>query len=288
MTPLRQQMLDAMAVRGLAARARDLRRLAGPHGALLQAKPCGVDGPGHRGLHVAPGQGPQALLLQRQPELLSRLQIAQLFVHCHSSMVRMLLQTLYACGLRLSEGCHLRVADVDSAPDRLCVRVVAGKGGADRYSLLSPTLLALLRVHCRRFGSHQRPEGWLFFNPKTRASDRQPLSACGVQRHDQATRRDAHIDKSGSTQTCATASPPTCWRAGLTCTPSAACWATATFRPPASVPAPDQPPVQAPTRHRPAGLAGGAAGGGYDANDDHDDIKYARNLPLAQGVRFEV
>jgi site-specific recombinase XerD len=232
MTPLRQQMLDAMAVRGLAARTQEtyvdsLGRMAryfkrSPD--LLTAKDVeaymlhlvkdrklSFSSVNHVAAasrflftHVLaqPETGqrmlpPVARTRQRQPELLSRLQIAQLFASCHSPMVRMLLQTLYACGLRLSEGCHLRVADIDSAPDRLCVRVVAGKGGADRYTLLSPTLLTLLRVHCRRFGCHHRPEGWLFFNPKTQ----QPLSACGVQRHYQAARRDAHIDKRGSTHT---------------------------------------------------------------------------------------
>jgi site-specific recombinase XerD len=40
----------------------------------------------------------------------------------------MALQTLYATGLRVSEVCALRVSDIDSAPDRMCVRVVGGKG----------------------------------------------------------------------------------------------------------------------------------------------------------------
>ena len=224
MTPLRQQMLDAMAVRGLAVRTQEtyvdslgrMARYFKRSPALLTAqdieaymlhlikdRKLSFSSVNHVAAasrflftHVLaqPETGqrmlpPVARTRQRQPELLSRLQTAQLFASCHSPMVRMLLQTLYACGLRLSEGCHLRVADIDSAPDRLCVRVVAGKGGADRYTLLSPTLLTLLRVHCRRFGCHHRPEGWLFFNPKTQ----QPLSACGVQRHYQAARRDAHM-----------------------------------------------------------------------------------------------
>ncbi|WP_413860279.1 hypothetical protein [Candidatus Aalborgicola defluviihabitans] len=41
-------------------------------------------------------------------------------------------KTIYAAGLRISEACALRVDDIDSAPDRMCVRVTAGKGGADR------------------------------------------------------------------------------------------------------------------------------------------------------------
>ena len=95
------------------------------------------------------------------------------------------------------EGCHLRVTNIDSARDRMCVRVVAGKGGADRYTLLSPTLLVLLREHCRRYRCHHLQEGWLFFNQHTQ----QPLSTSGVQRHYQAARRDAHITKAGSPHT---------------------------------------------------------------------------------------
>ena len=38
------------------------------------------------------------------------------------------LQTIYATGLRVSEACALRVSDIDSAADRMCVRVVAAKG----------------------------------------------------------------------------------------------------------------------------------------------------------------
>jgi integrase len=51
----------------------------------------------------------------------------------------------------ISEGLALRVKDIDSASDRMVIRVVQGKGGVDRYTLLRPTLLALLREHCRRY-----------------------------------------------------------------------------------------------------------------------------------------
>ena len=39
----------------------------------------------------------------------------------------------YGTGLRLSELCHLRVADIDSHADRMCIRVEQGKGAKDRY-----------------------------------------------------------------------------------------------------------------------------------------------------------
>lgn len=232
MTPLRQQMLDAMAVRGLATRTQETyvdslgrmaryfkRSPAALTAAEIETYMLHLVKERHLSFssvnHVAaasrflfthvlaqPETGermlpPVARTAQKQPELLGRDQIAQLFAHCHCAMTRMLLQTLYACGLRISEGCHLRVANIDSARDRMCVRVVAGKGSADRYTLLSPTLLVLLREHCRRYRCHQQPEGWLFFNPHTQ----QPLSTSGMQRHYQAARRAAHITKAGSTHT---------------------------------------------------------------------------------------
>jgi site-specific recombinase XerD len=52
-----------------------------------------------------------------------------------------MLQTTYATGLRVSEVCALKIADIDSQPDRMCLQVRQGKGEKDRYTLLSPTLL---------------------------------------------------------------------------------------------------------------------------------------------------
>ncbi len=44
---------------------------------------------------------------------------------CARPAYRMALQTIYATGLRVSEACALRVGDIDSATDRMCVRVNA-------------------------------------------------------------------------------------------------------------------------------------------------------------------
>jgi site-specific recombinase XerD len=68
--------------------------------------------------------------------------------------------TVYAAGLRVSEACALTLADIDSQPDRMCLRVRSGKGGQDRYTLLPPTLLEALRTYWRAY----RPSHWLFPN----------------------------------------------------------------------------------------------------------------------------
>jgi integrase/recombinase XerD len=237
MTPLRQQMLDAMLVRGLARRTQEayvdtLSRMARHFGrspALLDA--AQIEGYMLHLIkdlkrsystvnHVASAsrflfrhvlhredrglEPPVARAPQRQPELLGREQIAQLLAACRHPAVRMLLQVLYASGLRVSEGCALRVRDIDSAPDRMCLRVVQGKGAVDRCTLLSPTLLGLLREHCRRYGCHRREADWLFFN----ARSGEPVSVSCVQRSFAAAKREAGITKGGSTHTlrhcCAT------------------------------------------------------------------------------------
>ena len=69
---------------------------------------------------------------------------------------RAMFMTTYAAGLRVSEVCQLRLADLLS--DRHQIQVVQGKGQKDRYTLLSPKLLDELRGYWRVY----RPKDWLF------------------------------------------------------------------------------------------------------------------------------
>ena len=71
-------------------------------------------------------------------------------------MHRTILTTCYAAGLRISEAVRLRPTDIDSP--RMVIRIEQGKGQRDRYVMLSPKLLTILRDwwHVR----HPRP--WLF------------------------------------------------------------------------------------------------------------------------------
>ena len=72
---------------------------------------------------------------------------------------RACLSTIYACGLRLQEGTHLQVPDIDSA--RMVVHVRNGKGAQDRYVPLPQQTLALLRQY---WTTHRNPV-WLFPAP---------------------------------------------------------------------------------------------------------------------------
>jgi site-specific recombinase XerD len=78
-------------------------------------------------------------------------------LHCiHVPQYRVCLSTIYACGLRLQEGIHLQVPQIDSA--RMHLHVRGGKGGKDRYIPLPQCTLALLRT---QWLTHRHPV-WLF------------------------------------------------------------------------------------------------------------------------------
>lgn len=69
---------------------------------------------------------------------------------------RTALTTAYAAGLRASEAVRLKVGDIDSG--RMVIRIEQGKGGKDRYAMLSMQLLTILRGYWRL----ARPRTWLF------------------------------------------------------------------------------------------------------------------------------
>ena len=97
------------------------------------------------------------------PTLLSQAEVAALLRVSHNLKHRAILTTLYAAGLRVSELCQLQVTDIDSA--RMVLRVRQGKGQHDRYVMLSPKLLPLLR----QYWQQDKPRPWLFpGNPRTR------------------------------------------------------------------------------------------------------------------------
>ena len=94
---------------------------------------------------------------KRLPVVLSQAEIAQFFAAISRLNYRALFMTVYAAGLRVSEVIALRVEDIDS--QRMVIRVCQGKGKKDRYVMLSPKLLQVLRDYYKEF----RPTSWLFF-----------------------------------------------------------------------------------------------------------------------------
>jgi integrase/recombinase XerD len=90
------------------------------------------------------------------PTVLSPEEVARLIEAAKPGRQRVMVQTAYACGLRINELLQLRVADIDSA--RMVVVVRQGKGRKDRLMPLSPRLLTELRAYWRQ----DRPAMWLF------------------------------------------------------------------------------------------------------------------------------
>jgi site-specific recombinase XerD len=90
------------------------------------------------------------------PTVLSLEEVERLIASASNLMHRAMLMTLYATGLRRSELCQLKVADIDS--QRMVIRVRQGKGARDRDVLLSPKLLETLREYWR----WMKPRTYLF------------------------------------------------------------------------------------------------------------------------------
>lgn len=220
MTVLRQQMDDDMAVRGLAKRTRDsylaavtglVRYYRRPPDRISDAEvqayllhlirdrhrawnTCHLIVHGLRFLYhttLKRDRTTFSIPSQRQPGklpvILSREDVQRVIAHTPNLKHRTMLLTTYAAGLRLNEVLHLRITDVDSA--RMTIRVEQGKGGKDRYTVLSTHLLDALRVYWRV----ARPTPWLF--PSAR--HRQPMDPSALQRVYEKAKVRAGITKPG-------------------------------------------------------------------------------------------
>jgi integrase/recombinase XerD len=99
---------------------------------------------------------PYAKRPKQLPSVLSHQEVARLLRCVPQLKQRLILLTLYATGLRVSEAIRLRPEDIDS--QRMVIHVRLGKGAKDRLVPLSPLLLEALRQYWRM----ARPQGWLF------------------------------------------------------------------------------------------------------------------------------
>jgi len=221
MTPLRQQMIEAMQQRGFSERthesylhvvselARYYRRSPSQLGSAeiqaffkylaverkLSSSSCRVYLHGIRFLylnvlHRDEFETPVAVPKREQkiPELLTRSEVRRLIGAIDNPKHRMLLMVCYGCGLRVSELVSLRVRDIDG--ERKLLRVEQGKGAKDRLVTLSPALLDALRQYWKVF----RPNEWLFPN---HLRPQKPLDVTTAQRVFQAAKRKSGVKKEG-------------------------------------------------------------------------------------------
>ncbi len=90
------------------------------------------------------------------PKVLSESEVKRFLAALKSPKHRAISFVLYSGGLRVSEAARLKVKDIDSERGQIHVR--QGKGRKDRYVMLSPVTLDVLR-ECVRV---ERPHDWLF------------------------------------------------------------------------------------------------------------------------------
>jgi len=117
---------------------------------------------------------------RKLPVVLSCEEVARLIAAAGTPKYQAVLSVAYGAGLRASEVVALKVGDIDST--RMTLRVEQGKGRKDRYAMLSPLLLERLRVWWRagRAQGKLLDGGWLFpgQNPVNPMSTRQFNRIC--------------------------------------------------------------------------------------------------------------
>jgi len=99
---------------------------------------------------------PAPKMPQTLPVVLSPAEVVRFLESVTIPTQRVILTTCYAAGLRVSEAVHLTIPAIDS--QRMVLRIEQGKGQKDRYVMLSPKLLEILRDWWRV----RRPRHWLF------------------------------------------------------------------------------------------------------------------------------
>jgi len=193
-SPLRQRMLEDMAMRGLCEDTqRDYIRYVRSFAAFLRRSPDTATPEDIRRFQVyqaESGVQPQSINCsvsalrflftvtvdrpdlsrrfvlvrypRRLPTVLSVEEVGRLLEMAAGPKYRAALGTAYGAGLRVSEVAALKLGDIDSK--RMLIRVEQGKGRKDRNAMLSPQLLGLLRLWWRE-GKRRGvmlPQGWLF------------------------------------------------------------------------------------------------------------------------------
>ena len=134
---------------------------------------------------------PYARRADSLPAVLSREEVERFLKTVRNLKMRTAFITIYAAGLRVSELVALTSRDIDST--RMVIAIRHGKGGKDRYVMLSEQLLGILRDYWKR----TKPTHWLFPGP----DPLQPITTRSLQRvfHDAA--EAAGLDKNVTVHT---------------------------------------------------------------------------------------
>jgi integrase/recombinase XerD len=128
---------------------------------------------------------------RKLPVVLDLSEVESIFAVTTNLKHKAILMLTYSSGLRVSEAARLKITDIDST--RMMVRIAQGKGGKDRYSILSQTTLEHLRQYWRKY----RPTKWLFEGQKT--DDH--ITSYTIQHVFYAAKKRARITKPASVHT---------------------------------------------------------------------------------------
>lgn len=126
---------------------------------------------------------------QKIPELLSKREVKTIIDNVTSEKYRVMLMVLYGCGLRISELLSLMVKDIDG--ERQTLKVREGKGGKDRFVIVPPSLMHVLRCYWR----HYHPTYWLFPSQRNNA---ERLHESSVRKQLKAALHRSGLDRSCS------------------------------------------------------------------------------------------
>jgi len=103
---------------------------------------------------------------QTLPVVLNEEEVSKILNASENIKHKAILMTIYSAGLRIGEALSLKVKDIDSK--RMQIRVEQAKGKKDRYTVLSPVTLEVLKKYFKEY----KPKKWLFEGPNhTKYSD---------------------------------------------------------------------------------------------------------------------
>jgi integrase/recombinase XerD len=95
---------------------------------------------------------------KRLPNVLTKEEIEKIIGACFNIKTKSIFMTIYSSGIRIHELVTLKISDIDSKSMRIFVD--GGKGGKDRYTILSQICLETLREYWKEY----KPKYWLFEN----------------------------------------------------------------------------------------------------------------------------
>lgn len=90
------------------------------------------------------------------PKVWSKEEISRILQSTENIKHKALLSIIYGSGLRIGEALNLKINDIDSK--RMRIRILAGKGKKDRYSILGTSILSILREYYKEY----KPTKYLF------------------------------------------------------------------------------------------------------------------------------